>query len=255
MVINVSSLGKEGLHGPLEGRTEYAFPLLGGNSYPGGQQLLVEPVGGRGGIGGAATLEPERQPARASPHPGHEKPAALVYQAALAEPWVTGYKYNLTFAGGCSPKCRLEHRKLCLPSYQRSSAGRPASPSRPRRTRLWALQVRSSQGVGPRRCSHLFGRAPIEDALCGGPSGRAHQHRTRPGHRLEGCGGTYHPSYGSVVGPGAAPDGAHYSFAGFDAHSQREPFASSSARHDPETCQYGPLRVVLVCFGGTEEPY
>ena len=180
------------LHGPLQGRPLWPCCVFGGDAHPGRQQLLVQAVGGGRSVRCGAALQPERQAPRGGPDPGHEQLAALVDQAGLAQAGLPRHEHYASLAGGGVADGVPKIGQLGLAAHQRRPSGQRPAAGLARRAGLGPFQVGGCEGLSPRRCDHVLGRPPLEEALGGGPGGRPDQDRARSGHRLQGGGCPHH---------------------------------------------------------------
>ena len=181
---------------PLQGRAQHFVALLGGNPGPGGQELLVEPIGGRRAVGGTAALQPEGEPPGPAPHPGHEALAAFLDQAGLAQTGLAKMKanagpgYGLAQGAGQGAELCLPAGNGCVPGYPAPTAiGRRARPGTPGRRPPPAC---------PAARRPLPGSAPNEHVLRCRPGDRPDQDRGGPRRRLQSGGGGHDLAYGAV---------------------------------------------------------
>ena len=230
----------------LQGRLEPGGRLVRRHPDPAGHQLPVEPVGGGGCVGGAAALEPQRQPAAARADPGDEALPALLHQAGLAQPGLAGQHDDRASALDRLPQRRLEDPHLGVAADQRGSPAHSPEPplADPRPGRL---QVAGDQRARIAAERHLLARSPGEQVAGHGPGRRADQDRSRPRGRLQRGGHAHHVAERAVLHLGAAPDRAHHRRAGFHADPQRRPAlgpttasaAALSARNAARTARSG----------------
>ncbi len=92
---------------------------------PAGDQLPVEPIGGRGRVGGAAALEPERQPAAARADPGDEALPALLQRRVLPSP---ASPVRTTTDPWPSTACRSADSRIRISAPRPISAAPPPTP-------------------------------------------------------------------------------------------------------------------------------